>query len=354
MLKAAAGGGGKGLRLVAGPSELLPALARARSEAKGAFGDESMYIEKALVRPRHVEIQVLGDRHGNVVHLFERECSIQRRHQKVIEEAPANRMTPELRAAMGEAAVAAARAVGYEGAGTCEFLVDKNSRFYFLEMNTRVQVEHPVTEMITNIDIVKTGIRIAAGEPIGFAQRDVAIHGWAIECRIYAEDPEHGFRPSPGLIVAFRPPGGPGVRSDSGVYAGAEVPVFYDPMISKLIAWGRDRDEAIARMRRALREFVIKGIKTSIPFHRRVLENPRFLSGEFDTSFIETEILPAGATSLASDDAQERDVAVMLAAIAAFRRDRELAARVPPAGSGAGASPWRLTGRARQLRSGLR
>jgi acetyl-CoA carboxylase biotin carboxylase subunit len=355
MVKATAGGGGKGMRLVHKESELASAIKRARSEARSSFGDDSIYVEKFVEEPRHIEIQILGDSHGNALHLFERECSIQRRHQKVIEEAPANRMPAELRAAMGRAAVAAAKAVGYRGAGTCEFLVDKNFNFYFLEMNTRVQVEHPVTEMITNVDVVKTGIRIAAGEPIGFAQEDVGINGWAIECRIYAEDPENGFRPSPGEIVAFRPPGGPGVRNDAGVYPGAEVSVYYDPMISKLITWGRDRDEAIARMRRALREFVIKGIKTSIPFHRAVLENARFQSGHFDTSFIETEILPAGVAGLEQADAEEQRVAIMLAAIAAFHRDRELAAHAPSGGAaGTSTSPWRAAGRARQLRGNPR
>ena len=315
MVKASAGGGGKGLRFVSDEAQLLPAIARARSEAQSSFGDDALYIEKFVEEPRHIEIQILGDAHGNVVHLFERECSVQRRHQKVIEEAPANHMTPGLREQMGKAAVAAARAVGYEGAGTVEFLVDKNHAFYFLEMNTRVQVEHPVTELITNIDIVKTGIRIAAGEPIGFAQSEVGINGWAIECRIYAEDPDKSFLPSPGPIASFRPPGGPGVRDDSGVCAGSEVTVFYDPMISKLICWGRNRAEAIERMRRALAEFVVTGIKTSIPFHRRVLENERFLSGRFDTSFIETETL-AKRLEGAPPSSEERDLAVMLAAIA--------------------------------------
>jgi acetyl-CoA carboxylase biotin carboxylase subunit len=247
-----------------------------------------------------------------VLHLFERECSIQRRHQKVIEEAPANGMDPKLREEMGRAAVAAARAVGYEGAGTVEFLVDRKLAFYFLEMNTRVQVEHPVTEMVTGIDIVKTGIRIAAGEPIGFGQKDVGLRGWAIECRIYAEDPDKNFLPSPGTITAYRPPEGPGVRNDSGVYLGSEVTVYYDPLLAKLCCWGRDRREAIERTRRALAEYVVKGVKTSIPFHRRVLENAKFLSGRFDTSFIETEMrAPQPA------DAEALRVAAVLAAMAA-------------------------------------
>jgi acetyl-CoA carboxylase biotin carboxylase subunit len=317
MVKASAGGGGRGLRLVRDEAQLRPAIARARSEALSSFGDDAIYIEKLVEGPRHVEIQILGDAHGNVIHLFERECSVQRRHQKVIEEAPANDMTPVLREKMGRAAVAAARAIGYEGAGTVEFLVDAKQAFYFLEMNTRVQVEHPVTEAITNIDIVKTGIRIAAGEPIGIAQSEVGINGWALECRIYAEDPDKGFLPSPGEIVEFHPPGGPGVRDDSGVASGDKVTVFYDPLISKLICWGRDRDEAIARMRRALDEFVVRGIKTSLPLHRRVLANEKFLSGSYDTSLLEAEGLTS-APGEASASADETSLALILAALVAL------------------------------------
>jgi acetyl-CoA carboxylase biotin carboxylase subunit len=348
MIKATAGGGGKGMRLVHDEADLEKSIQRARSEARASFGDDAIYVEKFVDEPRHIEIQILGDQHGNAIHLFERECSIQRRHQKVIEEAPANRMPPQLREEMGQAAVAAAKAVGYEGAGTCEFLVDSKFNFFFLEMNTRVQVEHPVTEMITNVDIVKTGIRIAAGESIGIAQEEVGINGWAIEVRIYAEDPEQNFRPSPGDILVYRPPGGPGVRNDSGVFPGASVPVHYDPMISKLITWGRDRDEAIARMRRALREFVVKGIDTSIPFHRVVMDHPRFIEGHYDTSFIDTQILASSQTAPSRDE-EERGVGVMLAAIAAYKRDRELAARATqtqPQGTG---SQWRLAGRRAQL-----
>ena len=313
MVKATAGGGGRGLRLVRDEAALPAAIQRARSEAKSSFGDDAIYIEKLVEEPRHIEIQILGDAHGNVLHLFERECSIQRRHQKVIEEAPANRMTPELRGAMGRAAVAAARAVAYRGAGTCEFLVDARSNFYFLEMNTRVQVEHPITEMITGVDIVKTGIRIAAGEPLGFTQDDVAIRGWAIECRICAEDPDKSFLPSPGKIVGYRAPSGPGVRVDSGASAGSDVTVHYDPMIAKLVCWGADRPEAIARMRRALAEFVVKGVKTSIPLHRRVLEHPSFVAGHYDTSLIEVEL---GARPAAAANDPEREVALLVAAIA--------------------------------------
>ncbi len=322
MIKASAGGGGKGLRFVGDPAQLASAIARARSEAKSSFGNDAIYVEKFVEEPRHIEIQILGDAHGNVIHLFERECSIQRRHQKVIEEAPANHMTPSLREQMGRAAIAAAREVAYEGAGTVEFLVDKNHAFYFLEMNTRVQVEHPVTELITNVDIVKAGIRIAAGESIGIAQSEVGIHGWAIECRIYAEDPDKSFLPSPGEIVGFHAPGGPGVRIDAGVCSGSTVTVHYDPLIAKLCSWGRDRFEAIERMRRALGELTVRGIKTSIPFHLRVLENEKFLAGRFDTTFIDAEMLPARPAVPASGS-EERDVAWILAAIASAsgRRD---------------------------------
>jgi acetyl-CoA carboxylase biotin carboxylase subunit len=353
MVKATAGGGGKGMRLVTDPAQLEQSIQRARSEARASFGDDAIYVEKFVEEPRHIEIQILGDSHGNAIHLFERECSIQRRHQKVIEEAPANRMPAALREQMGLAAVAAAKAVAYEGAGTCEFLVDGKGKFYFLEMNTRVQVEHAVTEMVTNVDIVKTGIRIAAGEPIGIAQESVGINGWAIECRIYAEDPEHGFRPSPGEILVYRPPGGPGVRNDSGVFPGAEVTVHYDPMISKLICWGRDRGEAIGRMKRALREFVVKGIDTSIPFHRVVMNHPKFIEGVYDTGFIDDEILPGSGATLPPDP-EEQEVGVMLAAIAAFKRDRNLAARRAQGGpTAATGSRWKAFGRARQLRGGF-
>ncbi|MEE8558231.1 MAG: acetyl-CoA carboxylase biotin carboxylase subunit [Myxococcota bacterium] len=349
MVKATAGGGGKGMRLVRSQPELEPALRRARSEAKASFADDSIYIEKFVEHPRHIEIQIVGDRSGDAIHLFERECSIQRRHQKVIEEAPANHLPPMVREEMGAAAVAAAKTVGYEGVGTVEFLVDAKDNFYFLEMNTRIQVEHPVTEMVTGVDIVKLGIRIAAGEPIGIDQEQVGINGWAIECRIYAEDPERGFRPSPGEILVYRPPGGPGVRNDAGVYPGATVSVHYDPMISKLVCWGRDRTEAIDRMRRALKEFVVKGIQTSIPFHRVVMDHPKFLEGRFDTGFIENEILAEGPGLVVN--AEEHRVAIMLGAIAAYRRDRELAARAEPTGRGANfVSAWKDHGRWRQMR----
>ena len=359
MVKASAGGGGKGMRLVREDGELAGALARARSEAKASFGDDSLYIEKFVEEPRHIEIQILADRHGGAVHLFERECSIQRRHQKVIEEAPGNGISPELRARMGEAAVAAARAVDYVGAGTCEFLVDKNNEFYFLEMNTRVQVEHAITEAITGVDIVKTMIRVAAGEPLPFGQDELDISGHAIEARIYAEDPDHNFAPSPGDILVYRPSGGIGVRVDSGVYQGARVTVFYDPMVAKLITWGRHRDEAIERMRRALFEFVVKGIKTSIPFHQRVLAHPVFLGGRYDTGFIDDHMDGGrgGALPADADTEAARRAGFVLAAIAAHRRDKSRAAASVGGGEsgarGPGA-PWREFGRRAAMRGMLR
>jgi acetyl-CoA carboxylase biotin carboxylase subunit len=356
MVKATAGGGGKGMRLVKHPSEMEKALQRARGEARASFGDDSLYVEKFVEQPRHIEIQILADRHGNTIHLFERECSVQRRHQKVIEEAPGNGITPELRERMGRAAVAAARAVDYVGAGTCEFLVDKNLDFYFLEMNTRVQVEHPITEAITGVDIVKTMIRAAAGEPLGIAQEELGISGHAIEARIYAEDPEQNFAPSPGKILVYRPPDGIGVRVDSGVYQGATVTVFYDPMVGKLVAWGQDRPEAIDRLRRALSEFVVKGIKTSIPFHQKLLRHPVFLAGRYDTGFIEEHMAGGkGGPDDANEVAEARRVAFMLAAIAAYRRDKERATRsVAHSAAARGGDPWKEFGRRGQMRGGLR
>jgi len=352
MIKASAGGGGKGMRLVRDVSEVPTALARARSEARASFGDDGLYIEKFVEEPRHVEIQILADTHGHVIHLFERECSVQRRHQKVIEEAPANRMTPELRARMGEAAVAAARTVGYVGAGTCEFLVNPKGEFYFLEMNTRVQVEHAITEAITGVDIVKQMIKIAAGAKMELTQESVGINGHAIEARIYAEDPEANFAPSPGDVLLYRVPGGPGIRVDSGVFAGARVTVHYDPMVAKLVTWGRDRPEAIDRMRRALSEFVVKGIKTSIPFHQRVMRHPKFLEGHYDTGFIETYLKDREPPDLGAEEA--RRIAVSLTAIAAWARDKDRAERTPAAAAGAGQGAWKIFGRRAQMRGGLR
>jgi len=353
MIKASAGGGGKGMRLVRSEAEIAPAAARARSEARSSFGDDGLYVEKFVEEPRHVEIQVLADAHGNAVHLFERECSIQRRHQKVIEEAPANRMTPELRERMGEAAVAAARAVGYRGAGTVEFLVDARGSFYFLEMNTRVQVEHAITEAVTGVDIVKEMIRVAAGEPLTFRQEDLRLSGHAIEARIYAEDADKNFAPSPGRILVYRPADGIGIRVDSGVFQGATVTVNYDPMVAKLVAWGRDRPEAIDRLRRALQEFVVKGIKTSIPFHLRVLQHPRFLEGRYDTGFIDAHVDDLRSAAEPEDEAHR--MARMLAAIAAYRRDKERAERASAGAQARGSgTPWTSFGRRSQMRGGLR
>jgi acetyl-CoA carboxylase biotin carboxylase subunit len=286
MLKASAGGGGKGMRLVEDEAKFTAAYQGAQREAKSAFGDDAVYLEKAVIRPRHVEIQVFADTHGNTVYLFERDCSIQRRHQKVIEEAPSPALKPETRHAMGAVAVKAAAAVNYVGAGTCEFLLAEDGSFYFLEMNTRLQVEHPVTEMITQLDLVKLQIAVANGEPLPFKQEDLKIHGAALECRIYAEDPLR-FLPSPGKITQLRQPSGPFVRDDSGVTEGSEISVYYDPMISKLVTWGKDRTEAVDRMARALSEYRVGGIKTNLAFHRRVLKNADFRAGKYDTSFIE-------------------------------------------------------------------
>ena len=289
MVKASAGGGGKGIRIVHDADALAAAVRQASAEAEAAFGDGAVYVERYIAKPRHIEIQVLADGEGHTIHLGERDCSIQRRHQKLIEEAPSPAVSPELRASMGEAAVEAARAAGYKGAGTVEFLLDPAGRFYFMEMNTRVQVEHCVTEMVTGIDIVKTGIRIAAGEGLALRQDDVAIAGHAIEFRINAEDPEREFLPSPGTATTWAPPGGPWVRLDSHVYQGYTVPPFYDSLLGKLVVWGRDRAEAIARARWALAEFRAEGVATTIPFHLRVLDHPLFRAGTVSTHFIDED-----------------------------------------------------------------
>ncbi len=289
LLKAAAGGGGKGMRIVRKANEMGQLFKMARSEARSAFSDDRIYIEKYLEKPRHIEIQIIADQLGNVVHLGERECSIQRRHQKVIEESPSPIVDAEMRQQMGETAVKAARSANYINAGTVEFLVDQNKNFYFLEVNTRLQVEHPVTEMVTGIDLAKEQIRIAAGAPLSFSQHDVQWQGAAIECRIYAEDPENNFLPSIGKIQSYREPNGIGVRVDSGLAKGDSVSMYYDPLISKLITWGRDRTEAIERMRRALDEYVISGVQTVIPFHKQVMNHPDFIAGNISTHFIDEQ-----------------------------------------------------------------
>ncbi|HEX4458275.1 MAG TPA: acetyl-CoA carboxylase biotin carboxylase subunit, partial [Polyangia bacterium] len=304
-------------RLVDDEKKFVAAYQGAQREAKSAFGDDAVYLEKAVIRPRHVEIQVFADAHGNTVHLFERDCSIQRRHQKVIEEAPSPAVTPELRAKMGEVAVRAAAAVNYVGAGTCEFLLAEDGSFYFLEMNTRLQVEHPVTEMITERDLVRLQIAVANGEKLPFKQEDLKVHGAAIECRIYAEDPLK-FLPSPGKIVQYRQPMGPFVRDDSGVYEGSEISVFYDPMISKLITWGATRQEALDRMERALKEYRVGGIKTNLAFHRRVLRNAEFRAGKYSTAFIEQHKAELLKPLELSDSDEALDAALAAAALHAL------------------------------------
>ena len=290
LVKASAGGGGKGMRVVARASDLPAALDAARREARNAFGDDAVYIEKYIAGPRHVEIQVLADQHGTVLSLGERECSIQRRHQKMVEEAPSVAVSPELRRRMGETAVAAARAAGYVNAGTCEFLLDATGQFFFLEMNTRLQVEHPVTEMVTGIDLVQWQLRIAAGERLPFRQEEIVPKGWAIECRITSEDPSNGFLPSTGRIGYLRLPGGPGVRWDGGIGIGSEIGLHYDPMLAKLIVWAPSRDAAIARMHRALLELTVDGVATSRDFHLRVMEDPEFRRGEIEIQWLERRL----------------------------------------------------------------
>ena len=288
IIKAAAGGGGKGMRVARDPDDFARSFQLARSEALSAFGNGSVYVEKYLARPRHIEFQILGDEHGNVIHLGERDCSVQRRHQKLIEEAPSPAVTPELREKMGDAAVAGAKAIGYVGAGTIEMLLDEDGSYYFMEMNTRIQVEHPVTEMLTGVDLVKEQIRVAGGEKLS-VKKLPALRGHVIECRVNAEDPARNFQPSPGRIETFHPPGGPGVRLDTHVYAGYVVPPYYDSLIAKLLCQGRDRAEAVRRMQMALESFIIEGVTTTIPFLSRVMQNKRFKASEVDTKFLERE-----------------------------------------------------------------
>jgi acetyl-CoA carboxylase biotin carboxylase subunit len=341
MLKASAGGGGKGMRLVAGPDELLSAFENAQAEAAAAFGDSSLYLEKAVERPRHIEIQIFGDTHGNVVHLGERECSIQRRHQKVIEECPSPINDPDLRMRMGQAAVLIAKAVNYTGAGTIEFLVaDKTREFYFLEMNTRLQVEHPVTELVTGLDLVREQLYVANGERLSFTQEEVNWRGHAIECRIYAEDGANNFLPSPGTITALVEPSGPGVRVDSGVRANSAISIYYDPMIAKLAVWGKDRSEAIDRLKRALDEYRVFGITTTLPFFRDVVRDEEFISGHLDTGFIGRFNERHKTTTSRGDNVQETDIAAIVAALEYAQQNRSGASVKPCA-----ESRWRLSGR---------
>ena len=357
VLKAVAGGGGKGMRLVERETQLDAAWRDAASEAKNAFGDDRLYLERYLLRPRHIEIQVLGDQHGNMVYLGERECSVQRRHQKVIEEAPSPIMTPELRSSMGEAAVKLARAGKYTNAGTVEFLVDAQRNYYFLEMNTRLQVEHPVTELVTSLDLVKLQIRIAARESLPFAQPDIALRGHAIECRIYAEDPDNNFFPSPGKILDLRVPSGPGIRLDDGVYAGWTVPNEYDPMLGKLIAWGADRDEALARLRRALHEYHASGIKTNVSLFRRILGTRDFQTGEIHTRWLDDFLRDekksksgptAESTPLAAASELSEKAAILAAALWHGSRNGELS-KAASKDRNAQDSPWKREGRREQL-----
>ena len=328
LLKAAAGGGGKGMRVVSAPKELAGAFEAAQREAKSAFGDDAIYLEKFVERPRHVEIQILADSHGTVLSLGERECSVQRRHQKMIEEAPSVAVTPELRKKMGETAVRAARAAGYVNAGTCEFLLDQNGDFYFLEMNTRLQVEHPVTELVTGIDLVQWQLRVAAGEKLPFRQEEIAPRGWAIECRITSEDAANNFLPSTGRIEHLHLPSGPGVRWDGGIESGSEIGLYYDPMLGKLIVWGADRAQAITRMRRALVDLTILGIDTSRDFHVRMMDDEEFRSGAIDIQWLERRL----ESILARRPAEST---IRVAAIAgALLAERDRSAR-----SGSGTSP---------------
>jgi acetyl-CoA carboxylase biotin carboxylase subunit len=346
VLKAVAGGGGKGMRRVDAESDLKAAWRDASAEAVNAFGDARLYLEKYLLRPRHIEIQILGDSRGNIVYLGERECSIQRRYQKVIEEALSPVVTPELRRAMGEAAVKLARAGGYVNAGTCEFLVDEGRNFYFLEMNTRLQVEHPVTELVMGLDLVKLQIRIAAGERLPFTQSDVILRGHAIECRIYAEDPENNFFPSPGTITDFSSPSGPGIRLDEGVYTGWTVPGDYDPMLAKLIAWGGDRTEALARLTRALAETQVLGIRTNIAFIRTILADEDFVRGDIHTRWLDDFIeLNKRAPQAASDPAVE-DASTI--AIALWHSSNAGSAPIASNGAAAG-SLWKQEARRDQI-----
>jgi acetyl-CoA carboxylase biotin carboxylase subunit len=339
MLKAAAGGGGKGMRLVNSSAELKEALESARSEALRAFGSDEVYIEKAILQPRHIEMQILADEQGNTVYLGERECSLQRRHQKVLEESPSPVVDPDLRRRMGEVAVRVAKAAHYANAGTIEFLVDQDKNFYFLEMNTRLQVEHPVTELVTGLDLVQLQIRIAAGEPLPFRQQDVTLRGHAIECRIYAEDPDNNYFPSPGKITGMQEPAGPGIRLDSGIYEGWNVPIDYDPLLAKLVAFGSDREQASARMKRAIEDYFIGGITTNLSLFRTLLNDPNFKAANFHTSYLDR---------VAKTKSETRTGEIGIAAIAAGL----FAALEPAAGNGtktSASSAWKRTARTEAL-----
>jgi acetyl-CoA carboxylase biotin carboxylase subunit len=346
MIKAAAGGGGKGMRLVHAPGELQAAFATAQSEALRAFNDDEVYLEKFIVNPRHIEIQLLGDEHGNVVYLGERECSVQRRHQKVIEEAPSAIVNEDLRQRMGTVAVQAAKSAGYTNAGTVEFLVDAGRNFYFLEMNTRLQVEHPVTELTTGLDLVHLQFQVAAGEKLPFRQQDISLRGHAIECRIYAEDPANNFFPSPGKITRLLRPSGPGIREDSGVYEGWTVPLDYDPMLAKLIVHAPDRSAAIARMRRALDEYFVGGVKTNLPLFRRILEHPDFAAGRIDTGFLDRLLAEAPADETTKNELAEiAAVSAALFAATAMQQKNGRNGGKPALENGSSSSNWKRAAR---------
>jgi acetyl-CoA carboxylase, biotin carboxylase subunit len=346
MLKAVAGGGGKGMRMVTDPAELSGALRAARSEAGSAFGDSAVYLERRILAPRHIEVQLLGDRYGTVVPFVERECSIQRRHQKVIEESPSLAVSPELRQRMTSAAAAVAQAAGYTNAGTIEFLLDTDGSFYFLEMNTRLQVEHPVTEQVSGVDLVQWQIRLARGEALTLDPGAMLVpRCHAVECRIYAEDPDAGFMPSPGLVRGLKVPQGPGVRDDSGLYEGAEVPIYYDPMISKLVTWAEDRPTALARMSRALGEYEVRGIRTTIPFFKWILEDEDFMAARFDTTFIDRKLGARNGQPLVTP---QEDDAVLAAVAVALRQFTAAAVTAPAAYQGP--SPWLQAARQGALR----
>jgi len=353
LVKAVAGGGGKGMRDVSDPADLGDAVRAARSEAGAAFGDTAVYLERRLIRPRHIEVQLLGDAHGTVLPFVERECSIQRRHQKVVEETPSRAVSPPLRAAMTAAAAAVARAVGYTSAGTIEFLLDEDGRFYFLEMNTRLQVEHPITEMVTGLDLVAWQIRIARGERLDVdPARLLTPHGHAIECRIYAEDPDNNFLPSPGRIVELRSPSGPGIRDDSGATPGLDVPIFYDPLISKLVAWAEDRPRAIARMRRALGEYLVTGIKTTVPFFTWLLEQPAFVSGAFHTTYLDEILTGRNGRPFVEPTPEIEELAAIAAALDMALSSSARSAETPDGGQNgdAAAHRWRAQARIDGLR----
>jgi acetyl-CoA carboxylase, biotin carboxylase subunit len=342
MLKAAAGGGGKGMRLVRSESDLASSFDSARSEAQRAFGDDEIYLEKAILNPRHIEMQILADEHGNCVYLGERECSIQRRHQKVLEESPSPAVTPEMRRRMGEVAVKAAKAASYANAGTIEFLADANNSFYFLEMNTRLQVEHPVTELVTGLDLVHLQIRIAAGEKLPFAQVEVQLRGHAIECRLYAEDPDNNFFPSPGQVTTLSEPSGPGIRIDSGIYSGWNVPLDYDPLLAKLIAYGENRQQAIARLNRAASEYFVGGVRTNLSLFQRILQDPAFVAGEVDTGYL------ARLRDAKPNPGDDQEIAAIAAAIFTTLDNRN---PVPQTHCGSEGSSWRKAARSEMLRN---